>query len=147
MAVAKRQRGKPVKIEQRKVWGQTDLLASPIYIGQRSGGGDKCIKGGSLEGLRPLFSLFFWVGPPSLLKAVLPFVFPKKTAVTLICLSLQIFAVARENWGNYKVPRQYQHTAEPHSMLWLACSWFTNCLFGVCSSKFLPVMTSIMHWF
>ena len=46
MVVAKRQeRGKHVKIEQRKVWGpewgpqveQTALLASPIYIGQAQG--------------------------------------------------------------------------------------------------------------
>ena len=50
MAVAKRQgREKPVKIEQRKVWGlewepqveQTALLASPIYIGQAQGEGKK----------------------------------------------------------------------------------------------------------
>ena len=42
MAVAKRQREKPVKIKQMKVQGpergpqvkQTALLASPIYIGQ-----------------------------------------------------------------------------------------------------------------
>ena len=46
MAVAKRQRReKPVKIEQRKVWGpewepqvkQTAFLASPIYIGRAEG--------------------------------------------------------------------------------------------------------------
>ena len=46
MAVAKRQRrGKPVKIEQRKVRGpelglqvkQTALLASPIYLGLAQG--------------------------------------------------------------------------------------------------------------
>ena len=46
MVVAKRQgRGKPAKIEQRKVWGpewepqvkQTALLASPIYTGEAHG--------------------------------------------------------------------------------------------------------------
>ena len=60
MVVAKRQgREKPTKTEQRKVQGleggpqvkQIALLASPIYIGQAQRGGDKCIKGGSLEGL------------------------------------------------------------------------------------------------
>ena len=35
-----------------------------------------------LEGLRPLFSLFFWVGPPSLLEDILSFVFPNKTSYT-----------------------------------------------------------------
>jgi len=39
----------------------TALLPSLIYIPQAQGEGDKCIKGGSLEGLRP----HFWVGPPS----------------------------------------------------------------------------------
>ena len=51
-------------MEQMKVLGpergpqvkQTALLASPIYKGQARGGGNKCIKGGNLEGLRPLFS-------------------------------------------------------------------------------------------
>ena len=78
MAVVKRQRReKPVKIEQRKVpepvWGpqvkQVALLVSQIYIVQAQGEGGKCIKGGSLEGLRPIF----WVGPPSLLESVFPF--------------------------------------------------------------------------
>ena len=35
-----------------------------------------------LEGLRPLFSLFFWVDPPSLLEDILSFVFPNKTSYT-----------------------------------------------------------------
>ena len=48
MVVAKRLgREKPLKIEQRKVWGaewgsqveQTAVLASPIYIGQARGEG------------------------------------------------------------------------------------------------------------
>ena len=55
MAVAKRRgREKPVKIEQRKVWGpewgpqveETALLASPIYIGQAQGE-EKHIKRGA----------------------------------------------------------------------------------------------------
>jgi len=49
----------------------------PTYTGQVQGEEDKCIKGGSLEGLS-LSSLVFWVGPPSLLEGVLSFVFPNK---------------------------------------------------------------------
>ena len=56
MALAKRQgREKPVKIEQRKVWGpewesqvkQTTLLARPVYIGQAQGEERKHIKRGA----------------------------------------------------------------------------------------------------
>ena len=70
MAVAKRQRQeKPTKKKKKKVcsleWSpqviQRALLASPIYIGQAQVGGDKCIKGGSLEGLGLLFCSLFWV--------------------------------------------------------------------------------------
>ena len=53
------------------------LLASPISLGQAPGGGDKCIKGGKQEGLKPSFSLSF--GSASLLEDVLSFVFPNKT--------------------------------------------------------------------
>ena len=86
MVVAKRQRReKPAKIEQRKVRGpewepqvkQTALLTRPIYLEQAHGGGDKCIKGGSLEGLGPLFSSSF--GSAHLLEGVLSFVFPNGT--------------------------------------------------------------------
>ena len=86
MVVAKRQRReKPAKIEQRKVRGpegepqvnQTALLTRPIYLEQAHRGGDKCIKGGSLEGLGPLFSSSF--GSAHLLEGVLSFVFPNGT--------------------------------------------------------------------
>ena len=58
MAVAKRQREKPVKIKQMKVQGpergpqvkQTALLASPIYIGQAQGEEKKHIKRGAKIG-------------------------------------------------------------------------------------------------
>ena len=65
IAVTKRQgRGKPAKIEQRNVlgpeWGpqveQTAALASPIYIGQTQGRGEKTYRGG-VKG--PGLSLFF----------------------------------------------------------------------------------------
>ena len=66
MVVAKRQeREKPVKREQRKVWGlewgsqvkQTAFLASPIYIGQAQGEEKKHIKRGAKIGLQAsLFS-------------------------------------------------------------------------------------------
>ena len=66
MAVAKRQgREKPLKMEQRKVWGpewvsqvkQKTLLASPIYIGQAQGEEKKHIKRGGKIGLQAsLFS-------------------------------------------------------------------------------------------
>ena len=71
MAVAKRQeREKPVKIEQRKVWGpewgsqvkQTALLASPIYIGQAQGEEKKHIKEKPKLGCRPLSLLFSSIG-------------------------------------------------------------------------------------
>ena len=66
MALAKRQRrDKPVKIEQRKIWGpewgpqvdQTVLLASPIYIGQAQREEKKHIKRQAKIG--PGLSLFF----------------------------------------------------------------------------------------
>ena len=80
MVVDKRQgRGKPMKIEQRKVQGpqvkQTALLASPIYIGQTQGK-EKAYKkrsqnlAGSLS-----FLCIFWVGMPSRLKDVFFFTF------------------------------------------------------------------------
>ena len=82
MVVAKRQgREKPGEIEQRKVrgpeWGpqveQTALLASPIYIGQAQGEEEKHKKrsqrAGGLSSLR-----VFWVGMPSCLEDVFPFI-------------------------------------------------------------------------
>ena len=87
MSVTTRQRReKPMKIEQRMVqglkWGpqvkQTAFLASTIYIGQAHWGGDKCIKGGSLEGLRPLFSSSFGSAHPHSLRAYYPLFFLKK---------------------------------------------------------------------
>ena len=50
-------KGKRAEIEQRKVQGpecgpqvkQTALLTCPVSTGQAQQGGDKCIKGGSLE--------------------------------------------------------------------------------------------------
>ena len=66
MVVAKRQeREKPVKREQRKVWGlewgsqvkQTAFLASPIYIGQAQGEEKKHVKRGAKIG--PGASLLF----------------------------------------------------------------------------------------
>ena len=83
MVVTERQRReKPVETEQRTIWGpeewgpqvkQTALLDSPIYIGQAPGWGDKCIKGGNLEGLRPLF--YSSCGSDSFFEGVLFFVF------------------------------------------------------------------------
>ena len=73
MALAKRQRrDKPVKIEQRKIWGpewgpqvdQTVLLASPIYIGQAQREEKKHVK----RGAKTKTALFFWVSPPLCLK-------------------------------------------------------------------------------
>ena len=70
--MAKRQRKKPVNIEQRKVRGpglerepqvkQTALLASPIYIGQAQGEEKKHIKRGvKIEaGASLLFLSFGW---------------------------------------------------------------------------------------
>ena len=84
MAVAKRQRKeKPTKIERRKVWGpewgpqvkQTALLASPIYIMQTQGEGDKYIKGGSLEWSKPLFFACFGSGRPHSLRVFYPLFF------------------------------------------------------------------------
>ena len=84
MVVAKRQRReKPTKIEQRKVqgleWGPqakpTALLVSPIYTGQAQRGEDKCIKGGSLEGLRPFFSSSFGSACPHSSRVYYPLFF------------------------------------------------------------------------
>ena len=107
MAVAKRQsRIKPMKIEQRKIWGlewehqvkQKALLVSSIYIGQGQGEEKKHKKRSQNWPL--LFSFcFFWVGLPSHLKDVLsfacqiklscntslPFKLSYTRAVTLIC--------------------------------------------------------------
>ena len=66
MVVAKRQgREKPVKIEQRKVWGpewgphaeQTAFLASPIYLGRAQGEEKNTKRGAKGPGLS-LFSSF-----------------------------------------------------------------------------------------
>ena len=87
MAGAKRQgREKPSKIEQRKVQGpergpqvaQTALLASPIYIGQFPGGGEKTHKKRSqnARGLSLSLSslhLFGWM--PSWIEDVFSFIF------------------------------------------------------------------------
>ena len=81
--VAKRQRrGKPSKIEQRKVWGQewepqvkqTALLASLIYIEQAQGEEKKHIKRGVKIELEA-FVLFwvFWASLPSCLEDVFSF--------------------------------------------------------------------------
>ena len=81
MVVVKRQgREKRTKIEQRKVWGpewgpqveQTAPLASPIYIRQAQGEGEKTYKKsrGSLTSLR-----VFWVSMPSHLLDVFSFIF------------------------------------------------------------------------
>ena len=77
--MAKRQREKPMKIGQRKVWGpewepqvkQTVLLASSIYIGQAQGEEKKHIKRGAK--IRPLFSLVLWVSLPSHLEDAFSF--------------------------------------------------------------------------
>ena len=54
---------------------------------------------------------FFWIGPPSWLKEVFSFACQIKLScnrtVTLVNPPLQIFAAARQNWGNYKPPQHY----------------------------------------
>ena len=80
MAVARRQRKKPTKMEQKKIqrweWEpqekQTALLASPVYVGQAQGEEEKHIKrGAKIELLTSLH--FFGVSPPSCLKDVFSF--------------------------------------------------------------------------
>ena len=97
MAVAKRKRKEKVhknEKKKKKTWEQeweskvkktkqnkqtnkqkTALLASPIYIGKARQVGDKCIKGGSQDALRPLL----W-GQPTLT--------PQFSSVTQSCLTL-----------------------------------------------------------
>ena len=116
MAVAKRQRReKPMKIEQRKVRGpeweiqvkQTALLAGPSYIGQTQGK-EKKYKRRSQNWAGGFSSFWvFWVGLPSYLEEVFSLACQiKQGALTLVHQSLQIFAVARQNQGNYKFPKQ-----------------------------------------
>ena len=65
-------------------------------MGQAQGGGDKCIKKGSLEGLKPLFP--FLLGWPALSPRVYyPLFFLIKLNLTGIPPSLQIFALVRQN--------------------------------------------------
>ena len=94
MAVAKRKRKEKVhknEKKKKKIWEpeweskvkkknktnkqKTALLASPIYIGKARQVGDKCIKGGSQDALRPLL----W-GQPTLT--------PQFSSVTQSCLTL-----------------------------------------------------------
>ena len=77
------------------------LLASPVCTGQARGrGGDKHIKGGSQDGLRP-----FLLGQPALVPQECPIVcLPSKTKLWQSCNTgppFQSFAVLSQNWGNY----------------------------------------------
>ena len=111
MSVAKRQRReKLAKMEQRKVWGpewgpqvkQTALLASPIYIEQALGE-ERKHKKMSQNWTRGFSSHL--LGQPALTPQGCIFLcLPNKTELYLNCntgLPFQIFAAARQNWGNY----------------------------------------------
>ena len=75
------------------------LLASPIYIGQARGVGDKCIKGGSQDGSGPLL----W-GQPTLT--------PQFSSVTQSCLTL----CDHMDWSmsGFPVHRQLLELAQTH---------------------------------
>ena len=113
---------------------QTALLASPIYIGQAQGRRKKTYKKRCQnwgEGLLFSSCLLDWSAlmPGGCIFLCFltknwavtrgcntgPFVTlifrcdwgSLHGAVKLVCLSLQIFAVVRQNWGNYTLPWQY----------------------------------------
>ena len=78
----------------------TCFLASPICLGQAQWGEDKCIKGGSPEGLRPLL----WGWPALMTRR---WNYPLIFLIKLSCntgLPIQIFAAVRQNWENYSLP-------------------------------------------
>ena len=122
--MAKRQRReKPAKMEQRKVRGpewELQVKQTHPLLGQPSlhragswGRGEKCIKEGSQDGLRPL------LGRSALMPKV---VFSFACQIKPSCntgLPFQIFAAARENWGIYTLPRQ-PHEQQPARFL---CLW------------------------
>ena len=85
---------------------QAALLARPIYIGQAQGKEKKHIKGGAkIEPGASLCSLYL-LGLLTLMRQECIFLcLPNKRAVTLVHSSLQIFAVVRQNWGNYTLPQ------------------------------------------
>ena len=131
MSVTIRQRReKPMKIEQRMVqglkWGpqvkQTALLASTIYIGQAHGGGDKCIKGGSLERLRPLFSSSFGSAHPHSLRAYYPLFFLKKLSCnTDLSIASNFCCGETELRKNYTLPQHiWCHVLD---LTWLKQPW------------------------
>ena len=110
-----------MKTEQRKVrgleWGpqvkQTALLASPVNTGQVQKEETKYIKKRSQNWA----SLFFWVAPYTLGMYFL--CLPSKTELYPNCytgLTFQIFAAARQNWGNYTLPWQ---SGQGKSVLWV----------------------------
>ena len=119
-----------MKIEQRMVqglkWGpqvkQTALLASTIYIGQAHGGGDKCIKGGSLERLRPLFSSSFGSAHPHSLRAYYPLFFLKKLSCnTDLSIASNICCGETELRKNYTLPQHiWCHFLD---LTWLKQPW------------------------
>ena len=153
MSVTIRQRReKPMKIEQRMVqglkWGpqvkQTALLASTIYIGQAHGGGDKCIKGGSLERLRPLFSSSFGSAHPHSLRAYYPLFFLKKLSCnTDLSIASNFCCGETELRKNYTLPQHiWCHFLD---LTWLKQSWLCPCEAEAKHSR-SPTLQKLLQW-
>ena len=83
---------------------QTALLASPVHMGQAQGEEKNIQKEEPKLSWGFLFSSQPALTPPGCIFLCLPI----NWAITLVHTSLQIFAVARQNWGNYQHPRQFQ---------------------------------------